>query len=249
MANVELIHYTGAGRPDAEWHAADLLIFTKNTRLTMSGEGLSAIKAWPEERKRAELEYMAGTIPSSWEFAELVFAVRGVSRATTQQMTRTRTASFAQQSQRVADLEGVDVVNPFDPAAEPAEHEFFEHAAGGSLTAYHQLVEGGAPKEDARGLLPMNVESTIVCKYNLRTFVDLVRARESIRAQGEYRDVVADMKRLVLDAWPWAAPFFESSHDKALAMLEEVAHELGITPGEGMAWKIAKAVDLIRKGG
>jgi hypothetical protein len=51
-------------------NALDLLLFTKNTRLTMNGATLADIAAWPQEKKLAELEYMRNTIQSSWEFVD-----------------------------------------------------------------------------------------------------------------------------------------------------------------------------------
>ena len=36
--------------------AMDLLIFTKNTRLSMSAKGMDEVKAWPVAKKLAELE-------------------------------------------------------------------------------------------------------------------------------------------------------------------------------------------------
>ena len=57
--------------------AAELLLFTKSTRLTMSPGLMEEIRAWPQEKKLAELEYMANTIPSSWEMIDYIFLVEG----------------------------------------------------------------------------------------------------------------------------------------------------------------------------
>jgi hypothetical protein len=95
-------------------------------------------------------------------------------------------------------------------------------------------------------LLPMNTQSNLVAKYNLRAFVDLVTARKSLRTQGEYAGIVRDMEFAVLAVWPWAAPFFLPKEDAAITMLERVADEIGVTVGSGPGWQIAKAVDLLR---
>ena len=94
--NVTLINYT----PDAK----NLLLFTKQTRLTLSPGLLEEVSHWPDERKLNELAYMANTIPSSWEFVDYVFLVEGVSRAYTHQQVRTRAASYAQQTMRVNNM-------------------------------------------------------------------------------------------------------------------------------------------------
>jgi len=105
----------------------------------------------------------------------------------------------------------------------------------------------GVALEDARGILPLNTECNIVCKYNFRSVTDLIKARKSLRAQGEYGEIVRKMESLILEVWPWATPFFESDKDVAVKMLETIANEMGITTGKGVGWEIAKAIDLIRK--
>lgn len=248
MAKVELIEFTGKGRNDERVHAANLLIFTKSTRLNMTPGLFEEVRGWDAAKRLAELEYMAGTIPSSWEFIDLTFLISGVSRAAAQQITRTRTASFAMQSQRVTDMSSAAVVNPFDPEAQAELHVAFDNFAAGAFVDYQALVDMGAALQDARGILPIGCECNLLAKYNLRSFVELVRKRSSLRAQGEYSDAVRDMKALVLDVWPWAETFFVSPNEKAIAMLEGVVAQLGMTTGKGPAWEIAKAIDLLRTG-
>lgn len=240
MPNVILLSFTPCAR--------ELLIFTKQTRLEMGIDAMQRVHEMSDEDKTAELAYMAGTIRSSWEFADLTFLVSGITRATLDQMRTTRTASYAAQSLRVADASGSKVANPFDPENDTLKFVTFEAAAEEAVRGYIRLCHQGAKREDARGLLPLNIQTALVVKYNLRNFVDLVAARSSLRVQGEYADVVREMKRQTLDIWPWAAPFFESPHAAAIAKLEDVAKELGIVPGAGPGWEIAKAVDLLRKG-
>ena len=245
MAKIELVEYTGKGRGDERWHAADLLIFTKQTRLEMSVDGLAKVKAMSDSEKRAELQYMAGTIPSSWEFVDLTFLISGVSRATAQQITRTRTASYAMQSQRVTDLRGVGVVNPHQEGS--AEAQAFSASVERCLAEYDAAIEAGVAPQDARGLLPMNVECNLVAKYNLRSLVELIAARRSLRAQGEYAQLADDMYKAVIEVWPWAAAFFEPKLAAAIGKLEALAQEQGITVGKGLGWEIAKVIDLLRK--
>jgi hypothetical protein len=49
----------------------------------------------------------------------------------------------------------------------------------------------------------------LIGKYNFRGLVDLVRARDSLRVQGPYVEVVKEMRRHTEEIWPWAATFFE----------------------------------------
>lgn len=242
MAKVSLIEYTGKGRSDEQWHAANLLIFTKSTRLEMDGALFNAVQEQPERMKLDELEYMAKTIPSSWEFIDVTFLISGVSRACAQQMTRTRNASYAMQSQRVADISKAGYVVPDGPLA-PAIAESCEV----SLLDYQRIVDRGASREDARSVLPMCIECNLVAKYNLRSFVELMRARQSLRVQGEYSDIADQMRLAVIEAWPWSETFFEAPLAKAINMLEQAAEQVGVDVGSGPGWEIAKAIDLLRK--
>ena len=97
---VTLINYT----PDPQ--AMDLLLYTKETRLTQGEETRAKIAAMSAEEKREGLKYMANTIPSSWEFLDYTFEITDVTRAFTHQFVRTRTGSYAQQTMRLLDKKG-----------------------------------------------------------------------------------------------------------------------------------------------
>ena len=67
----------------------------------MSPGLLEEIEGWSAQKRQNEIEYMANTVPSSWEFCDYSFMITGVTRAFTHQLVRTRTASYAQQAMRV----------------------------------------------------------------------------------------------------------------------------------------------------
>lgn len=100
---VNLISYTGHGNPDPHY-AARLLVYTKNTRLTQGEDTRNKVAAMGLEELTEELEYISKTIRSSWEFIDYTFEILNVTRAFTHQLVRTRTGSYAQQAQRVADM-------------------------------------------------------------------------------------------------------------------------------------------------
>jgi hypothetical protein len=60
---VQLIDYTGAGAKDPARYAAERLVFTKKTRLTMDRKTLEAVEGLPWSEIEDELRYMAKTIP------------------------------------------------------------------------------------------------------------------------------------------------------------------------------------------
>ena len=184
---------------------------------------------------------MASTIASSWEFVDLIFAINDITRACAQQITRTRQASFAMQSQRVTNM--TDVTCHIPESVPMNSLVLYQLALSSSLTSYEKLVNDGVSLEDARGVLPMNVHCNLIAKYNFRAWVDLIRARDSLRVQDEYRDVITAMKAEVLAVWPWAATFIEPKPAKAIALMEDLANEL---PPDQRT-RLAKAADLLKK--
>lgn len=237
---VSLIWFTGKGNPDEQYYAARLLAYTKNTRLQMTPDGFERFMSMPQDELDKELLYMSNTIPSSWEFVDVIFSLNNVTRACAQQITRTRTASFAMQSQRVTDMSEVTYHVP-DSVKDKEE---YDHRIRMSLYGYQGVVKEGEALEDARGLLPMNVHCNIIAKYNLRSLVDLLRARDSMRVQGEYQMIARQMREAVFAVWPWARPFFEPKDKKAIDLIEEVARSLD---SHELKMQLAKAADLLKK--
>jgi|TARA_R110000744_G_scaffold8696_1_gene28565 flavin-dependent thymidylate synthase len=200
--------------------AVDLLLFTKNTRLMNDDDSYSKISEWSEEKKQSELDYMLNTIRSSWEFIDYTFDVRDVSRGFTHQFVRTRQASYAQQSQRTVDMVGFSYYTP-DRFYEP-ENEYqkliYDQAMEAINMNYQQLRELGIPAEDARGILPTNIHTNIVAKFNLRTLSEMAKSRLSPRAQGEYQQVFKLMVKEVVKIHPWAEPFLTPKEWSAPSM-------------------------------
>lgn len=239
--NVTLISHT----PDA----AALLVFTKGTRLGLEAARLEDIRRWPQERIDAELAYMAETIPSSWEFVDYVFAVEGVSRAYTHQQVRTRTGSYAQQSLRVVNpVEGGALALPYVYAArlKPEERSAIERHNASTAGLYRVLTLNGVATEDARGILPTNIATNIVCKFNLRTMAELAASRTGGRTQGEYIEVVNAMCDAVLAVHPWTERFLFPAERNYFADIEAFAER---EFGGDLARKgeLLKIVDRMRK--
>lgn len=236
---VTLINYTQ--------DAITLLLFTKSTRLTMNPGLMDEIRSWPMEKKLAELEYMANTIPSSWEFVSYTFLVEGVSRAYTHQQVRTRAASYAQQTMRVLNMGEFDYVYTDRIAENPDAKAQIDTALKAIKLAYNNIIELGLPAEDARGILPTNIATNIVCQFNLRTFADLAKSRTGGRTQSEYRKVVNAMVDEVLRVHPWAEKFlFQQGRDYFKEIEEFAEREYGgdlLKKGE-----LLKIVDKMRKG-
>lgn len=226
--------------------AAELLLFTKSTRLNMSPGLMDEIRSWPEEKKLAELDYMANTIPSSWEFVDYVFMIEGVSRAFTHQFVRTRNGSYAQQTMRVLDMGEFDYVMTERVKAHRQARGLVDILNENVKSVYRQLIELGLPVEDARGVLPTNIATNICAKFNLRTLSELAASRSGGRTQGEYQSVVCAMADAVLAVHPWAEKFLFRQGRDHFAAIEAFAEEEygGDLLKKG---RLLKIVDAMRK--
>lgn len=242
--DVQLIDYTGCGSPDPARHAANVLVFTKNTRLEMRAGLMDDISAWPWEKVEEELAYMANTIPSSWEFVNYTFLINDVTRAFTHQFVRTRTGSYAQQTMRVLNKKGWTYGT--GPSLKNGSTADAYHECMASISdAYDWLVENGAKIEDARGVLPTNIHTNIVAKFDLRTLADTARKRASSRTQGEYRDVMDAMLAEVKRVHPWASMFLGRTFDRSAHELEGAISDL-CRDDEQKRVNLIKLIDQMR---
>lgn len=247
---VSLIDCTGMGvrsssSDEIAHHAACLLIFTKSTRLEMQPNLLADIHKWDWKKIEEELKYMANTIPSSWEFCHYTFLIEGVTRAFTHQLVRTRTASFAQQTMRVLNVEGWKYGTGSTIEEEPVKKSLYDSTMSILASAYDQLIDYGAKIEDARGVLPTNIHTNIVMGVNLRTLTEMIRKRSSPRVQGEYRDFISLLKSATLIKHHWAEIFFDQDFDKAANDLcAQLIDANGLTDNQRTS--MVKLVDQLR---
>lgn len=203
---VELLEFTGS--PDRT-RALDLLLTTKGTRLAHNEDPLN----WSAEKRQEHLDYMRDTIKSSWEFVDYTFRISGVTRAFTHQLVRTRTASFAQEAMRVVDVSERNVIKPDSVGQSNGDaitpSDIWDDATARVMKAYGMMTRAGVPVQDARGILPTNIPTSIITKMNLRTLANTGELRLCTRTQGEYQNVFREMKRLVVDVHPWADDFIQ----------------------------------------
>jgi flavin-dependent thymidylate synthase len=235
---VTLISHT----PDA----LELLIFTKATRLNMTPSLLTEIAALTPEQKLHEAQYIANTIESSWEFVDYTFLVEGVSRAYTHQQVRTRAASYAQQSMRVTDMCDYEYVMTDGNLSDEDAVNYIRHCNRFIKDTYKNLIAIGQAPEDARGILPTNIATNIVCKFNLRTLSGMAKSRTGGRTQKEYQKVINAMIDAVLAVHPWAEAFMFNNARDYFAELEAFAERK--FPDLKERGELLKIVDHMRKG-
>lgn len=231
---VTLVNYTQ--------NAARILILAKSTRLNLNADLIGNIANMPDDKIDKELDYIANTIPSSWEFVHYTFLVEGVSRDCTKQITRTRTGSYSEQSMRVTDQSDGDFIYP--PSLDENTPGLL--AINDSVKQeYRFLIKNGFPEEDARCILPGGISTNILCCYNLRTFADLVQSRTGGRTQSEYRNVANAMADAVLAVHPWAKKFLFKKQRDYFQEIEEFAAKK--FPDLRERGELLKIVDKMRK--
>lgn len=236
--NVQLINYTQ--------RADRVLVFTKETRLGVTAARWEAIQAMDDSQVAETLQYMAKTIPSSWEFVDYIFLVEGVSRAYTHQQVRTRTGAYAQQSMRVTNMAEFEYVFTEANQANHLAMSYLNQCLRMIKETYISLTSIGQAEEDARGILPTNIATNIVCKFDLRTMADLARSRTGGRTQKEYQAVVNAMLDQVLHVHPWAEPFLFGAYQRDyFAELEAFA--VKAFPDLKQRGELLKIVDAMRK--
>lgn len=243
---IKLIDFTGKDTVNPARYAENILVFVKNTRLSMNEDFLSEVAEWSDEKINAELEYASHTIPSAWEMIHYTFLLDGVTRAFTAQLCRTRTASFAEKTLRI-----VDISTGFDYATGPTIAESDKRASvyhksmAAIACTYKTLIDDGAKVEDARGVLPLNVKTRICMSLNLRTFCEMVHKRSSPRVQGEYRSVIDEMKRCVIDVHPFVQLFIDRTFERAASDLDKEINDLPVD-GDKKIY-LRKLVDQMRQ--
>lgn len=67
---------------------------------------------------------------------------------------------------------------------------------------YKELEECGIPKEDIANVLPLGMETKVVCKHNLRNLIDMSHQRMCTRAYWEYRQLFSDLRKALSEYSP-----------------------------------------------
>jgi thymidylate synthase ThyX len=243
---VSLIDYTGAGSPDPGRYAARILLYTKSTRLQMTPDLLTTIDQLPQEEINFNLRLMADTNPGSWEFVYLTFYIGNATRALQQQLTRTRTASYAIQTTRLVNMSDFKYDTGPSIKKNVDREVIYESTMRYIQHAYKELVKNGAEIEDVRGLLPLNTLSNINMCINLRNWVNMVRKRESIRVQTPYREMVDMMVMEVEKVYPWIWIFVKNDEMKARKDLQNLIYENPALSNDEKTAMIKK-LDIIMK--
>lgn len=134
------------------------------------------------------------------EFADFTFHIEGISRATSHQLVRHRTASYAQRSQRYVSEDGFQYIIPESIKNNEEAFRYFKNVMAFDNSAYNRLItQYDIPKEDARSVLPNACSTVIEVKMNGRELIHFCNERLCSRAQAEIRELAKQMKKCVAE--------------------------------------------------
>lgn len=137
------------------------------------------------------------------EHISFTFAIQDLSRAGQQQLTRHRIGIvFSVQSTRYNNVENMgfyesDVFNENEEAK-----SIYEEALNSAAGCYQKLISLGIPKEDARDVLPLSLNSNLVMTVNCRELIHFISLRTCKRAQTEIRDLAYKLLKICKEQLP-----------------------------------------------
>ena len=136
------------------------------------------------------------------------------------QWHRHRTWSYNEISRRYTDVD-IEFYTPPElreqaesdrQASRPAEHldqaackALIEEHHKRSLDLYHKLLEQGACREQARGVLPQDMMTTFWATVDLNNLLKFLELRDSDHAQWEIREYAIAIKKLIKPDFPHVA--------------------------------------------
>lgn len=97
-------------------------------------------------------------------------------------------------------------ITPHTIAANPEALKIFTDQMESARQAEIKLEKLGIPREDASGVLPLETDSTICVRTNLRQLIDMSHQRMCTKAYWEFREIMDDMikqLRTISDEWKY----------------------------------------------
>lgn len=94
---------------------------------------------------------------------------------------------------------GFDYMVPRSIMKDEAALNTYTAAMDNIAESLKKLEDMGITKEDSANLLPLGMETKIVCKHNLRNLIDMSHQRKCTRAYWEYRELFHDLEKALCE--------------------------------------------------
>jgi hypothetical protein len=166
-----------------------------------------------------------GGLNQALEWFTVAFECNGVSRGVTHQLVRTRKASFAQQSQRYADMGSFNARMPVEIANNPAARQAWLHAINTSRDVYKFLADLGIPMQDVRTVTPTAIETYIICEYPLSEFLNTYAYRACSMFYPETVALFRLMGMKLIEKCPWLKDMIKISCEKTSGGINGLPHK------------------------
>ena len=95
-----------------------------------------------------------------------------------------------------------NIIEPDAIAQNELCHVFWLNTVRMIKRAYKMFIENGIKKQDARAILPLNLETRLVMSCNLRELLHVIKLRTSPKAQAEIREVASQMRDIAKQYCP-----------------------------------------------
>ena len=152
---------------------------------------------------------------SVFEMANMVVEIE-TTRGIAAQILRHRSFSFQEFSQRYAEVEGFEEIEPrrqdtknrqnsLDDLDKYDKEWFYislREQNRRSHSSYKEALKRGIAKESARFLLPLNTITRMYMNGTLRSWIHYIQLRTDASTQKEHRDIANEIKELFIDQFP-----------------------------------------------
>lgn len=160
-------------------------------------------------------EMLKGGLQTALETQVIVFAVSGVSRTCTHQLTRSRRAAFHQQSQRASYMGDMpDLRMPESVWRNDRARRAFIRSAQHAWNAYEIICDENISYQDARFVLPEGTVNFILLEYPIREFLNVYAYRGCSMFQWEIVDVMRKCRDVLVEAHAFMEPYVKISCEK-----------------------------------
>ena len=194
---VKLISYTK--------DAILLMCWTRRVMHEKVPDNLKELKKDPEKwlgesvDQYVENVLLKDGMPTFLEYVNLTFKLENVSRALTHQLVRHRIGfSYSQQSMRCVKAENFADDGLYHMSSTIENKKAYHQKMLDIQEKYRQALNDGVSTQDARGLLPTNIYTTITFSCSLRAFIGMINKRLCLKTQGEFRAVAELMKKEII---------------------------------------------------
>lgn len=149
-----------------------------------------------EKNYKRGLDCLASGHGRTWEYPQIYMILDGYSAKVIREFyTHIGGASSRLQASTryIKYQKGFDYITPPSIARNGEAYEIYQEAMNQILYNMQRLDELGIPKEDSSMLLPLGMETKVVCRMNARTAIDMSHQRLCTRAYWEYRKLMYDL--------------------------------------------------------